>query len=98
MSTTVTLQLNANNVAGDWANRSTGSSSIGTGDIGSPARRLPTRRSHEVAVLLSDFRGAVESIRRGAHSKSIAKSSTNAMDVSFGNPLMYQGIRFAVGR
>lgn len=96
-ATFVTLQLNATNVAGDWATREAGSARTGTGDLGARTRTVHSRRSDEVAVYLSELRGAVESIKRGAHSPSIADSRTDVAEVGYGTPLMYHGIRFAVG-
>lgn len=96
MSTTVTLQLNATNVAGDWATRSAGEARTGTGELGARTRSVTARRSDEVAVYLSELRGAVESIRRGAHSPSMADSRTEVVELGYGTPAMYCGIRFAV--
>jgi hypothetical protein len=97
MTTTVTLQLNATDVAGDWATRHAGIARTGTGRLGARSRSIATRRTDEVAVFLSELRGAVESIKRGAYSPSIADSRTEAVEVGYGTPLMYLGIRFAVG-
>ncbi len=97
MSTTVTLQLNATNVAGDWATRPAGTARTGTGILGARTRTVHSRRTDEVAVYLSELRGAVESIRRGAISPSIGESRTDPAEVGYGTPLMYHGIRFAVG-
>jgi hypothetical protein len=97
MSTTVTLQLNATNVAGDWATRPAGEARTGTGSLGARTRTVQSRQVDEVAVLLSDLRGAVESIRRGAHSPSIADSRTEVAELGYGTPLMYQGLCFAIG-
>jgi hypothetical protein len=97
MTTTVTLQLNATNVAGDWATRPAGSARTGTGRLGARSRSVHSRRSDEIAVHLGELRGAVESIRRGAFSPSISESRTEIVEVGFGTPLMYMGIRFAVG-
>jgi hypothetical protein len=95
--TTVTLQLNATDVAGDWATRNAGTARTGTGRLGARARTVQSRRTDEVAVFLNDLRGVVESIRRGAHSPSIADSRTDIAEVGYGTPLMYHGIRFAIG-
>ncbi len=97
MSTTVTLQLNAINVAGDWATRSAGTARTGTGALGARNRRIHARRADEVAVYLSELRGAVESIKRGAHSPSIADSRTEVVGVAYGTPALYRGMRFYVG-
>ncbi|MCW2925380.1 MAG: hypothetical protein JWM98_2784 [Thermoleophilia bacterium] len=97
MSTTVTLQLNAANVAGDWATRSAGTARTGTGDLGASSRAPRSPRTDEIAVYLSELRGAVESIRRGAHSPSLADSRTEVAELAFGTPAMYCGIRFAIG-
>ena len=43
MSTTVTLQLNATNVAGDWATRSAGTARTGTGALGARTRSVTWR-------------------------------------------------------
>jgi hypothetical protein len=95
--TFVTLQLNATDVAGDWATRHAGTARTGTGRLGARTRTVHPRRTDEVAVFLNELRGAVESIRRGAHSPSIADSRTDIVEVGYGTPLMYQGIRFAIG-
>lgn len=95
--TTVTLQLNATNVAGDWATKPAGTARTGTGALGARTRGVQARRTDEVAVYLNELRGAVESIRRGAHSPSIADSRTEVAEVAYGEPAMYRGIRFAMG-
>lgn len=97
MTTTVTLQLNATNVAGDWATKPAGTARTGTGALGARTRSVQARRSDEVAVYLNELRGAVESIKRGAHSPSIADSRTEVAEVAYGEPAMYRGIRFAMG-
>ena len=97
MSTTVTLQLNATNVAGDWATRPAGTARTGTGRLGAATRAIHSRRTDEVAVYLNELRGAVESIRRGAISPSLELSRTDEAEVVYGTPLMFHGIRFAVG-
>lgn len=94
---TVTLQLNATNVAGDWATRPAGAARTGTGPLGARTRSVHSRRTDEVAVYLSELRGAVESIKRGAHSPSLADSRTEAAELAYGEPAMYRGIRFAMG-
>ncbi|MCB0878581.1 MAG: hypothetical protein KDC46_06330 [Thermoleophilia bacterium] len=96
-TTTVTLQLNATNVAGDWATRSAGTSRSGTGHLGRTSRIFRSRRTDEVAVHLFDLRGAVESIRKSPFSSSMVENRTDAVEVGYGTPLMYHGIRFAVG-
>ena len=96
MSTMVTLQLNATNEAGDWATRPAGMARTGTGDLGARGRTVHARRDDEVAVYLSELRGAVESIKRGAHSPSIADSRTDVAELGFGTPALYCGIRFVV--
>lgn len=96
MSTTVTLQLNATDVAGDWATRPAGTSRTGTGALGARSRGVNAGRQDELAVYLSELRGAVESIKRGAHSPSIADSRTNVAELGFGTPALYCGIRFVV--
>jgi len=96
MSATVTLQLNAINVAGDWATRSAGSARTGTGQLGARTRRVHPRRTDEVAIYLSELRGAVESIKRDAYSPSMHDSRTDAVELGYGAPAMYHGIRFAV--
>ena len=96
MSTTVTLQLNATNVAGDWATRPAGLARTGTGDLGARTRTVNARRDDEIAVYLSELRGAVESIKRGAHSPSMADSRTDVAELGYGTPAMYCGIRFVV--
>lgn len=96
MSTTVTLQLNATNVAGDWATRPAGEARTLTGALGARSRRVHTRRTDEVAVYLNELRGAVESIRRGAFSPNIADSRTEIAELGFGTPALYCGIRFAI--
>ena len=97
MSTTITLQLNATNVAGDWATRSAGTARTATGKLGARTRTVQSRRSDEVAVYLSDLRGAMESIKRGAHSPSMADSRTDVSEIAYGTPAMYCGMRFFVG-
>lgn len=90
MSAQVTMQLNAPNVAGDWATRPAGAARNGTGEIGGGDA------STDVAVVLFDLRGAVESLRRGAHSPNIADSRTEVAELSYGTPALYCGMRFAV--
>ena len=97
MSTFVTMQLNATTAAGDWATRPAGEARTGTGALGAASRRIASRRTDEVMVYMSELRGAVEAIRRGAHSPNIADSRTETLDLSFGTPALYTGIRFAVG-
>ncbi len=97
MSATVSLQLNATNVAGDWATRNAGTARTGTGDLGARTRSVQTRRSDEVAVYLNELRGAVESIKRGAHSPNIMDSRTEVAEIAFGSPAMYSGLRFYIG-
>lgn len=92
----VTLQLNATNVAGDWATRHAGTARTGTGALGARTRSVQARRTDEVAVYLNELRGAVESIRRGAHSPSIADSRTDVAEIGYGTPALYQGLRFCV--
>jgi hypothetical protein len=96
MSTTVTLQLNATNVAGDWATRSAGTARTGTGELGERTRSVHTNQSDEVAVFLSELRGAVESIKRGAHSPNIGDSRTEVAALSYGTPRMYRGLCFLI--
>ena len=93
---TVTLQLNATNVAGDWATRPAGMARTGTGELGARTRTVRARRDDEVAVYLSELRGAVESIKRGAHSPSLADTSTHPDEHGYGTPALYCGIRFVV--
>ncbi|MCW2972752.1 MAG: hypothetical protein JWN72_1025 [Thermoleophilia bacterium] len=97
MATFVTLQLNATDVAGDWAIRSAGTSRTATGEMGARTRRVNARRSDHVAVYLSELRGAVEAIKAGAHSPNIAESRTEGGVVGFGAPAMYHGMRFSIG-
>ncbi len=97
MSTTVTLQLNATNYAGDWATRPAGTARTGTGRLGARTRSVHTRQVDAVAVHLNELRGAVESIKRGAFSPSIETSRTDIADVEYGTPLMYRGMCFIVG-
>jgi hypothetical protein len=97
MSTIVTLQLNATNVAGDWATRSAGTARTGTGALGARTRSVASRRSDQVAVYLNELRGAVESIKRGAHSPSMADSRTEIAEVGYGTPALYSGMRFYIG-
>lgn len=97
MSTIVTLQLNATNAAGDWATRSAGTARTGTGALGARSRSVRSRRTDEVAVYLNELRGAVESIKRGAHSPSMADSRTEIAEVGYGAPAMYSGMRFYIG-
>ncbi len=97
MSTTVTLQLNATNVAGDWATRPAGTAVTGTGALGARTRSVNSRRSDQVAVYLNELRGAVESIKRGAHSPSMSDSRTEVAELGFGTPAMYSGMRFYIG-
>jgi hypothetical protein len=96
MSTTVTLQLNASTAAGDWATRAAGAARTGTGDLGAPTRSVQASRDDEIAVYLSELRGAVESIKKGAHSPTMADSRTDALDLGYGTPALYCGIRFVV--
>ncbi|MCW2922480.1 MAG: hypothetical protein JWL76_2354 [Thermoleophilia bacterium] len=97
MSTTVTLQLNATNVAGDWAMRPAGLARTGTGALGARTRNVASRRSDQVAVYLNELRGAVESIKRGAHSPSMADSYTDVAEIAYGTPALYSGMRFYIG-
>jgi len=96
MSVTVTLQLNAINFAGDWATRPAGAARSGTGKLGATTRRLRSARADMNVVHLSELRGAIESLRRGAHSPTMADSRTEAADIAFGTPSMYCGMRFAI--
>jgi hypothetical protein len=96
MSTTVTLQLNASTAAGDWATRPAGEARTGTGDLGARTRGVNASRQDEIAVYLSELRGAVESIKKGAHSPTLADSRTDAVELGYGTPAMYCGIRFVV--
>lgn len=99
MSTTVTLQLNAINVAGDWATRPAGSARTGTGRLGGETVRVarPSRVSDELAIHLFGLRGAIEAVRRGTHSPTLADSRTGDDDVAFGTPALYRGMWFAIG-
>ena len=97
MTTTVTLQLNAIDVAGDWATRHAGTARTGTGKLGARTRSVQSRRTDEVAVHLNELRGAVESIKRGAHSPNLADSRTEVAEVGYGSPAMYLGMRFYIG-
>jgi hypothetical protein len=97
MTTTVTLQLNATNVAGDWATRPAGEARTGTGALGARTRSVHTRHIDEVAVHLNELRGAVESIKRGAHSPNISDSCTDVAEVGYGAPALYMGMRFYIG-
>lgn len=97
MSTFVTLQLNAIDVAGDWATRPAGESRTGTGDLGASTRQLRSVTGGELAVYLSELRGAVEAIRRGEYSANIAETRTQFAELGFGTPIAYRGLRFAVG-
>lgn len=96
MSTTVTLQLNATNVAGDWATRAAGVARTATGELGARDRTVHAHRDDEIAVYLSELRGAVESIKKGAHGPTMADSRTDVVDVVYGTPALYCGIRFVV--
>lgn len=96
MSTNVTLQLNATDIAGDWATRSAGAARTATGPLGARGRRISARRDDYVAVYLSELRGAVESIRRGAYSPNVPESRTEVADLGWGTPALYCGIRFAI--
>jgi hypothetical protein len=96
MSTTVTLQLNASTAAGDWATRPAGTARTGTGELGARSRDVHASREDEVAVYLFELRGAVESIKKGAHSPSLADSRTDAVELGYGTPALYCGIRFVV--
>lgn len=96
MSTIVTLQLNATDVAGDWATRSAGTARTGTGSYGDPRRRVVSRRVDELAVYMSELRGAVEAIRQDVHSASMADTRSSRADVEWGTPALYCGMRFAV--
>lgn len=87
MSTTVTMQLNADTVAGDWVTRPAGRARTATGSVQSAA-------AAEVLVVLSDLRGAVESIRRGAYSPLMSESRTGVADVSYGSPIHYHAMWF----
>ena len=97
MATFVTLQLNAIDVAGDWAVRSAGTARTGTGALGARTRRVHTRRTDHVAIYLSELRGAVEAMKADTHSPNIAESRTEAAEVEFGAPALYHGMRFSLG-
>jgi len=97
MSTTVTLQLNATDHAGDWANRPVGSAGSGTGSLGAPTRTLEPHRGDDFVVAMSELRGIVDSIKRGTHSPNMADSRTDIVEVGYGTPIMYTGMRFAIG-
>lgn len=92
----VTLQLNATTVAGDWATRPAGDARTGTGELGAPTRSVNAGLDDEIAIYLADLRGAVESIKRGAHSPTIADSRTEMIELGYGTPALYSGIRFAI--
>lgn len=96
MSTTVTLQLNATDHAGDWATRSAGTARTTTGAFGARQRTVRPRRDDQVAVYLSELRGAVESIKRGAYSPCVTDSRTEVAELGYGTPAMYCGMRFAI--
>lgn len=97
MSTFVTLQLNATDVAGDWATRSAGTARTGTGSFGARERSVAARRSDQVAIYLGELRGAVEAMRSGAHSPNMSDSRTEVAELGWGTPAMYCGMRFAIG-
>lgn len=97
MSTTVTLQLNATDHAGDWANRPVGSAGSGTGALGASSRVVEPSRSDEFVVVMSELRGVVDSIKRGVHSPNMADSRTEIAELGYGTPIMYTGMRFAIG-
>ncbi|MCW2959961.1 MAG: hypothetical protein JWM25_380 [Thermoleophilia bacterium] len=94
---TVTLQLSSVETAGDWANRpaSTGRRTA-TGELGARTRRVNARRNDQVAVYLSELRGGIESIKRGAFGPTMADSRTDFVDVEYGTPAMYSGMRFGI--
>jgi len=95
MSTIVTLQLNGTDHVGDWATRPAGEARTATGALGG---RLGTRtrREDEIVCYLAELRGAVESIRRGPISPTMADSRTEDVELAYGTPAMYCGIRFAI--
>ncbi|MEO6867872.1 MAG: hypothetical protein ABI200_07615 [Gaiellales bacterium] len=96
MSTTVTLQLNATDVAGDWATRTAGEARTGTGPFGDPLARPVSRRTDELAVYMNELRGAVEAIRQDVHSPSIAETHTSRADIDWATPALYRGMRFVL--
>lgn len=95
MSTTVTLQLNATDAAGDWATRTCGDSRTGTGSLGDGIRATP-RITDDVVIHVSELRGAVEAIRRGPSSINLAETRSDAGDITWGTPALYCGMRFAI--
>lgn len=98
MSTFITMQLNATDVAGDWATRDAGTARTGTGTFGPRERTAEMRRSDEVAIHLFDLRGAVEAMRSDVHGDTLADSRTDARTVGWGTPALYCGMRFALGQ
>jgi hypothetical protein len=94
---TVTLQLNSVETAGDWANRPTFEGSrTATGELGARTRRVNARHDDHVAVYLSELRGGIESIKRGAYSPNMPDSRTEVADIDYGTPALYCGMRFSV--
>jgi hypothetical protein len=96
MSTIVTLQLNATDVAGDWATRAAGTARTGTGAYGAAHSRPASRRMDQIAVYMNELRGAVEAIRQDVHSPSYADSRSSRADVEWGTPALYCGMRFVL--
>lgn len=94
MSTTVTLQLNAIDHAGDWANRPATQAQTRTGELGAGHRHVNASADEQVLIRMSELRGAVEAIRSGAHSPTLADSRTEEAVVGFGTPALYCGMRF----
>lgn len=94
MTTTVTMQLNTADHAGDWANRPAAKAQTGTGTLGAWNRSVHMTKADELAVRMSDLRGTVEAMQTGAHSPTLADSSTGTAAVEFGAPALYCGMRF----
>lgn len=95
-ATTVTLQLNATDFAGDWATRSAGEARTGTGAYGDPFRRPAARRVDQIAVYMNELRGAVEAIKQEVHSPNIVDTRSSRANVEYGTPALYTGMRFAL--
>lgn len=94
--TQITMQLNAIDHAGDWATRRAGQSRTATVAT-RMGRRAEDRVADEVAVRLHDLRGAVEAIKTGEHSPTLADTRTTHASLDYGTPAAYSGMWFALG-
>lgn len=96
MSASISLQLNAVDVAGDWATRNAGESRTATGSVAA-ARTASAAHSDEIAIYIHGLRGGIEAMQRGAVSRSISDTRTNEGAMAWCTPALYCGMRFSIG-